>query len=158
MWARTVTPNKFGKWSVMIYLTQASYDIMMELKQNKGDTEGVKNVVSKDDDGYYCVFSRPQNKMIRGKVVGFAPPLVLQADGKSPLIDTLIGNGSDVTLKLDFYTYKKPTGGKGSAIRLESIRVDTLIPFTMNRDFNEEEQKQVEHLDEQPAQTNTQPF
>lgn len=158
MWARTVTPNKFGKWSVMVYLSQASYDTMMELKQAKGDTEGVKNVVGKDDDGYYCVFSRPTSKMMRGKVVGFAPPIVFEADGKSPLIDTLIGNGSDVTLKLDYYNYKKPTGGQGSALRLESIRVDTLVPFTMNKDFNSEEQKQVGALAEQPAQTNTQLF
>jgi hypothetical protein len=151
-WFKAQTPNKFGNWSHDIYLNDASLKQIQELKETKGETEGIKNILKKDDDGYFMTFNRPQQKMVRGKVVGFAAPEVLDKENKR-MYDVLVGNGSDITSKLEYYTYNKPAGaGKGSAVRWASTRVDNLIPFETQRDFTEEQQAAVRGLEQQPPQ------
>lgn len=151
-WFKHQTPNKFGDYSHDIYLTDESRTKVEELKKGKGNVEGIKNTLKHDDDGYYINVRRPQSKTIRGKVVGFAPPELLGKDGL-PLHDILVGNGSDITTKLEYYTYKKPFGeGRGSAIRWASTRVDNLVPFTTQRDFDEDQTKLVSGLNDVPHQ------
>lgn len=152
-WAKLVTPDtKFNRWGIVLYMDKASLDIFNEMKK-----EGVKNVLKKDEDGYHAQFSRPCSKLIRGKVIGFAPPEVLESDGKSVLRNALVGNGSDVTIKLEQYWYKTPIGEMESAVRLLSVRVDTLVPFEMSKDFDEDQLRAVKNLDKQPPQVE-QPF
>lgn len=142
-WVKTQVPNEWGKWTCTIHPNQASLELIRELQ-----TEGVKNVLKKDDDGYYTTFSRPTQRMIKGKVIGLAPPELMQPDGKSPLTGVLVGNGSDGTVKLETYYHGTPGGGKARAARLHSIRIDNLIPFELKRDFDPAQQEMVKGLDE----------
>jgi hypothetical protein len=137
-------PDEWGKWKVTVHPTEASLEKVRELQG-----EGIKNVLKKDDDGYKVTFSRPTQKMVKGKVIGLTPPEVLQADGKTPLTGVLVGNGSDGTVKLEVYSHGTPGGGKAKAARLLSIKVDNLIPFEMNRDFDDKQKEAVQGLDEQ---------
>lgn len=143
-WVKCQQPDEWGKWKVTIHPNEASLEKVRELQG-----EGIKNVLKKDDDGYKVTFSRPTQKMVKGKVVGLAPPEILQADGKTPLTGVLVGNGSDGTVKLEVYSHGTPGGGKAKAARLLSIKVDNLIPFEMKRDFSEAQQEMVKGLDEQ---------
>jgi len=147
-WARLTTPDPWGNWKLTLYLTPDSYNKFIELKN-----EGVKNVVRKDEDGYHVILRRPTSKEIRGKVQGFAPPEVINPDG-TPLRDIMIGNGSDVTVKLEVYSHKTPGGGTAKASRLNSVRVDNLIPFELSRDFEEDgdQERMVRGLPQAPPQ------
>jgi hypothetical protein len=152
-WFRHTAPDKWGKWKHLLYPNKESLEKLRELQ-----SEGLKNVIHKDDDGEYVYLSRATQKMINGKVVGFAPPEVLGPDGKTPLRDVMIGNGSDVTTKLEVYSHGTPSGGKAKAARWASTRVDNLVPFEGKRDFSEDEEKQVRGLDQQPEQKQTELF
>src|SRR6266404_1704511 len=113
--------------------------------------EGMKNTEKRDEDGSYFTFRRPVNREIRGELTGFAPPEVLNKDG-SPLRETAIGRGSDITVKLEVYSHKVPgsPGKKAKAARLASVRVDNLVPFKKEIDYNEDQTKLVDGLMEQP--------
>jgi hypothetical protein len=141
-WARVSTPDPWGHFKITLYPDSESISKFKELK--------VKNTMKRDEDGDYLVLRRPVNKTIRGKVVGFAPPTVVDSAGM-PLRDVLIGNGSDVTVKLIYYSYMSPQKEPGFAIRLEAVRVDNLVPFTPKRDFEADEVKAMGTLNEQPA-------
>ena len=52
------------------------------------------------------------------------PPNVVDADGKEWDKEVLIGNGSDITVKLDVWK-----GTKATKITWEGIRVDELVPY-----------------------------
>jgi len=134
-WVRTVTPNKFGKWCATLHPTPKSLDRIQEMKAN-----GLKNDLKKDDDGYFMTFSRATSKEFRGKVQALHPPMVFERDGATPCT-ILIGNGSDGALKLEYYTYDHPLGGKGCAARLYSVRVDNLVPYEPRRDADEDQEK-----------------
>lgn len=142
-WARVSTPDPWGNFKVTLYPNPESIEKFKGL--------GVKNVMKRDEDGDFVVLRCPQQKMIRGKIVAFPPPLVVNKEG-NPMRDILIGNGSDVTVKIDHYTYKSPFGEAGKAIRLSGIRVDNLVPYTADRDMEADEERQVGKLDEQPEQ------
>lgn len=143
-WVRVQQPNEWGKWTVQIHPNNEGLEKIRELQG-----EGVKNVLKKDDDGYYTTFSRPTQKMIKGKVVGLAPPEILQADGKTPLVGVLVGNGSDGVVKLETYYHGTPGGGKAKAARFLSLKIDNLIPFELKRDFTAGQQEVVAGLAEQ---------
>jgi hypothetical protein len=139
-WTRVVQPNKFGDWSTDVYLTPESLDTFKTLK--------VKNVIKKDEDGYYVSLRRPQSRMYRGKVQAFAPPVVVDAKGL-PMTDP-IGNGSDLTCEVEHYSYKTPQGDTAYAIRLGRIRVDNLVPF-VKESRTAEEQENSAGLDTVPG-------
>lgn len=156
-WAKLITPDtKFGSaWKITLYPTDESYQQIIELKEPRGNTQGILNVIHKDEDGYNITFKRDTSKVYNGKIKTFNPPIVYETDGKTELRHAMVGNGSDVTVKCQYYTYNKPGGSKearGSALRLESVRVDKLIPYEMKRDFDEDQLRQVRGLDEQPPQ------
>lgn len=152
-WAKLVTPDtKYNCWSVVVYPNDESYKLLLDLKADKGDTSGILNPIKKDDDGYNITLKRPIQKLMAGKVTSFSPPIVVEADGENPLRNALVGNGSDITCKVQVYNYNKPQGGKGTAIRLESVRVDNLVPFEIKRDFDKDQQRQVAGVAEAPPQ------
>lgn len=152
-WANKLfVPDQLYKcWSLLVYPDQESYDKVLELKAGKEGVQGILNVIKKDDEGYNITFKRPTEKLMKGKLMAFLPPVILQADGTPWNKDTAIGNGSDVTCKIEWYSYKRPTGGQGSAIRLESVRIDSLVPFEKTTDFPPAEQKLADGLTDQPA-------
>lgn len=146
-WAKLNAPDKFQKWSIVLYPNTTSLE--------KIKTLGLKNPIKKDEDGEYVVFSRPISKVIRGKVIGFAPPSVIVKDqeGRDMLSpNEQIGNGSDVTVMVDYYSYQTPQKETGHAARLSKVRVDNLVPFTPRSDLNDEEADAVAGLIAQPEQ------
>lgn len=151
-WANKLfMPDQMYKcWSILIYPNEEGYSKVLELKAGKDGVQGILNTIKKDDDGYNITFKRPTEKLMKGRLNAFLPPLVVDAEGQPWNKDKGIGNGSDLTCKIEWYSYKRPTGGQGSAIRLESVRVDNLVPFE-KKDFPEPERKMMEGLDEQPA-------
>lgn len=117
-----------GFWDFVLYPDAESLEKVRELQ-----AEGVKNVIKKDEDGYYVRFRRPEYIWQKGKLVEMHPPLVVNIDG-SPLGDDLVGNGSDVTAKIEVYKHKTPNGGKAKAARWMSLRVDNLVPYAGRRE------------------------
>lgn len=150
-WAKLSAPDKYGNWSIQVYPTPKSLEEFRALKEKRN----LLNQEKRDDDGSYFIFRRPTQKMMRGKVVGFAPPEVLKADGESPLRESIIGNGSDVTVKVEVYGYTPPGASKQSyATRLNSVRVDNLVPFS-NTSFDPDQQQLVAGMSDQPPQVFT---
>jgi hypothetical protein len=145
-WARLATADSYGNFKITLYPNEASLAKIKELQ-----AAGIKNTLGKDDDGYFMTFRRPQSKTIKGRVVGFAPPTVVDREGL-PLRDVMVGNNSDVTVKLESYKYSSPQGQKGLAVRLLGIKVDDLVPYFPDRDFTPEQKEEVRGLSEQPKQ------
>lgn len=123
-------------WSIILYPNSESLELIKSW--------GVKNHLKKDEDGYNYTFRRPQQKLIRGILTPFLPPQVFDKEGK-PFTD-LIGNGSDVTVKLCLYSYKAPNGNPGKAVRLEGVTVNELVPYIPKRDMKAAEIKAAEGL------------
>ena len=144
-WVKVQTLDPWGNWKVTLYPDNESMEIINELK-----SKGLKNDIKKDDDGYYVTFKRPSSVNIRGKTQGLAPPDVLQPNG-DPLRGVMVGNGSDVTLQLQVYEYQRNTPRQGIAARLDSIRVDNLVPFELKRDYDQAQEGQVRTLMATPA-------
>jgi len=117
--------NKYEKWSVTITPDQKSFDIVRDLQ-----SQGIKNVIKKDEETneYYVSFSREPTKLIRGKVIAFTAPKVIDKDGQ-PFDGTKIGRDSDATVRLEVYQHGTPSGGKAKAARWDSVRIDNLVPY-----------------------------
>lgn len=142
-----VSFNKFEKWAVTFYPTPASREIIMDLQ-----TQGVKNTWKKDDDNqYYISFSRDPTKMMRGKVVAFTSPKVIDKDGQ-PMDGTKIGRDSDATIRLEVYQHGTPSGGKAKAARWDSIRIDHLVPYDPDKSLTAEEAANIKELAASPEQ------
>ena len=144
-WVRHITPNKWDKWSVTLHPDAESLEKIRDLQ-----SEGIKNVIKKDDDGYYVAFSRPTTIELRkGQVTGVTPPVVTHVDG-TPMEGVAIGNGSDGIVKLEVYTHPTPNGGRAKAARWAALRIDNLIPFNTETQYTEGEKELVSGLKEQP--------
>ena len=146
-WVMTKQVDKYGKWGTCLYLDDASKKKWAELKE-----KGIMNTLSEDEDGQFVRLRRDAEKTFRdGTRRGFVPVKVIDKEGNP--YDGNIGNGSDITCKIEVYSYKKPFGpGLGYGIRLESIRVDNLVPF-VGKDknaFDPESAKLVEGLIDAP--------
>lgn len=145
-WFRPKVPNQWNKWSVQIHPNDLGLEKIRELQG-----QGLKNTLKKDDDGYHCNFSRPVTKETRtGKVLSFAPPEVFDKDGVP--FEGSVGNGSDVTLKIEIYSHDTPGGGKAKAARWTSARIDNLVPFVPDRDMNDEQTAAAAGVMQQPEQ------
>lgn len=141
---RFVTPNKYNKWSTRFYFDQPSLEKFRELRD-----DGVLTQLHKNEDGYYADLGRPVFKEYKDKHGGtrridFTPPIVLSRDGVTPFKDD-IGDGSDLTVEMEVYPYTIPStnGKKGKAIRINSVRVDNLVPFNPKTNLTANEQKAV---------------
>ncbi len=147
-WCRFVTPNQWGKWSCQIHPNAEGLEVIRDMQGR-----GAKNVLKKDDDGYFCNIGRPVSKeyVKSGTIQAFDAPIVVDKEGK-PLDGSTVGNGSDVTLKVEWYEHKTPGGGKAVALRLESVRVDNLVPYEPDRDMTSHDKEAVAGLKDQPEQ------
>lgn len=146
---------EYRRWSQQLVLTPESADLFLKLKESTPECEGILNDLKSTEDGYTANFSRPMSKDFGGgKEELLTPPIILDANNEPWPDNVLIGNGSDITVKVELYKYniKFKKGKKGSAIRLVSARIDNLVPYEMKKDFTEEQLKAVEGLPEQPAQ------
>ena len=151
-WFRAQQPDEYGKWKHVLYPNAESLEKIRDLQLSQDGVTGIKNVLKKDEDGYSMTFSRPASKEIRGKIVGFAPPDVFESDGKTPMRNVNVGNGSDVTTKIAVYSHGTPGGGRAKAARWESSRIDNLVPYNPPRDYTDSEEKSARGLSDQPAQ------
>lgn len=152
-WFRNKTPDKFDKYAHALYpANSAELDKLKNLQIAEPKLQGIKNTLRKDDDGYYMNINRPARKNIRGVPKAFAPPTVVDKDGRP--FDGLVGNGSDVTTKIEVYKHSLPglpEGHKARAIRWDSTRIDNLIPYERNDNFPEDNEARKD-LDAQPPQ------
>jgi hypothetical protein len=147
-WVRAVKPDlTYNKWNFVLYPLEKHLEEIRALQ-----AKGVKNVLGKDDDGWKINISRPTQKIWKGKIIAFAPPVVIDAEGR-PLDGMTVGNGSDVTAKIEVYQHGTPSGKKATAIRWEALKVDVLVPFEPKTDFPEEDASAVQGLDLIPKQT-----
>ena len=118
-WAMLATPDsKLNRYKINVYLDEESKKKFVE--------SGSALQWKKDDDGEYITFGRPVSKLMKGEIVKFGAPEVVNSKGEPET--ELVGNGSEVTVQVDVYDYTGPRGpGKGT--RLEKVRVDKLIPY-----------------------------
>lgn len=110
-WAKVYTPDeKYGpKYSIEVQLNDA------ELEKYKD--AGCMGNPSKDGEGYYT-FRRTKTLLTRkGKVLENGPPAVVDADGNA--FTAPIGNGSEVTVKVETYATEKGMGTKLIAVQVD---------------------------------------
>lgn len=128
-WAKVYKPDtKYEpQYNIQLYLDKENEGILKE--------SGLGLKVKEDEDGRYVGFRR--------KVAGpewrpdMGPPKVIDAGGGD--FSDLIGNGSDVTLKVEVFDTPR-TGGKGH--RLETVRVDKHVKYEAPREEGTPEPQQ----------------
>lgn len=143
-------PNEYDAWDYLHYPNEEGVGILRKMQDGwLEDVEGIANELKQDEDGYFMRFRRPSLKKTRAnKIITFVPPIITEADGKTPYLG-LIGNGSDVTTTVELYFYKNPRkpGKFGSAIRWQSTRIDNLVVYEGDRDMNDQDKKLIKSLD-----------
>ena len=145
-WLKARMTNQWNKYSVQIHPNPEGLEKIRELQG-----EGLKNMLKKDEDGYFVTFSRPVSKEFKsGKIITYSPPEVFDKDGNP--FDGPVGNGSDATLKLEVFQHDTPGGGRAKAARWVSARIDNLVPYEPDRDLTEDQKELRAGLKEQPEQ------
>jgi len=118
--------DTFNNWSTIFYPDAHSLEAFRNLKEEKG----LKNEIKKDEEGYFFWMRRPQQKMMKGSLVGFSPVEVVDAEGK-PFGTEIIGDGSECTIKVEMYNYFPPSSRTPNhAIRWQGLKVNKLVPYT----------------------------
>lgn len=119
-YAKLGSLDQWGKYSCCIYPDQES-----QTKIHKLISEGIKNKFRKDDEGQYCItFSRPEKIKVGTKGETVLPPVVVENAEGHVIKETYIEDGADITMKLECYGGKNPTGfGNYKAARLAGIRL-----------------------------------
>lgn len=133
---RLFEPEEYlGKtsWSMKLYPDPKSLRIFDAAKLLQRKKE--------DDEGIGITFKRPTTKP--WKVTGkeskdFSPPVVVDNEGRPWPSDQLLGNGSEVTLKLEVFQTKL-----GRTARLESVRIDDWIEYDKPEDSPPEEDNEI---------------
>lgn len=120
--------ERSGKWSTVIYPSKDAVEMIRDLQ-----SQGLKNVLKKDEDGYFVKFSRPCEKWKENKATGefelvnkLTPVKVSGAEPKE------IGNGSLASIKLEVYEHGVPGSStrKAKAARLFAVDITRLTPRT----------------------------
>lgn len=142
-WFRHLTPDpEYAKYQHDLYLDDESLEKFKLLQER-----GVKNKLRKDEDGYYIKVGRPVGiKLKSGITQPLMPPIVLKADGITPVGNEMVGNGSDVITKCEVYEHRVPGGGRATAMRWLSSRIDNHIPYAKG-DETAYEERQTRGLD-----------
>jgi hypothetical protein len=68
---------------------------------------------------------RPVQKQIKGEMVEFDPPKVVDADGNDIPDDVLIGNGSEAVVNVAVYD-----AGRYKGHRLQAVKITNLVEYT----------------------------
>lgn len=152
-WMKHEHPNQWDKYSHDIYLNADSLEKFKTWQKSEGNVQGIKNTLKKDDDGYYVSISRPKTIRRGGRDELMNPPFVFNSDGTTPF-HGLVGNGSDITTKVELYTFNVPMmeGKKARAVRWYSSKVDHLVPYEGKRDNTPEFDEPSRGLPEAPVQ------
>ena len=124
-----------GKW-VKVYLPDENFgdpayklDLYISPEQLlEFKSWGLKNRTYRDEDGDYVHLKRPVSKTWgRGQRIDFSPPVVI--DNKGNPFNQPIGDGSELTVTLEYYGFNPGTLGKpGKAIRMHTVQVDNHVP------------------------------
>lgn len=132
-WAKLQKPdtkfNPDGEYKIDVFLDQANL-------KKFADSQIQLKIRYADDGRPYVTFKRAVKKLIKGELVILGAPQMLDKDSNPMDPNTVIGNGSVVTVKVTTYD-----GAKGKAHRLEAVRVDNLIPYgEVNKDVPDDGQ------------------
>lgn len=130
-WAQLETPDKkYKSFSINLFPDEDSWT-----KYRESGLELKARTDAYRDNAPYIKLSRSDEKLIKGAVVKYGPPVVLDADNAEFPVIPRIGNGSDVTCKVSVYDTSQ---GKGH--RLEAVRINELVdPATAIIDASNEE-------------------
>lgn len=94
---------------------------------NQFQSLGLRNKVKEDNDGKYVTLSRPT---VAPWGEPMAPPKIIDQEGAEIPPEVIIGNGSEIILKLEVYTYENRRSGKeATASRIDSIKVTNLVEY-----------------------------
>lgn len=120
-------------WNMKIYPDPKSMRIIEAAK--------LQQKQKKDDEGISISLKRRVDKpwaLKKGEAKEFAPPVVTDKDGRPWPTDKMLGNGSEVTAKVEVYTTK---GGLVGA-RLEAVRVDAWVEYVppVDADYDNDEE------------------
>lgn len=149
-WFKHLKPEEFrGKttWKHTIYLDDESLEKVRDLQ-----SQGIKNVLKKDEDGYYTSFSRPTKMVWTDKTSGerktsiLEPPIVRLKNGNAQLTES-VGNGSVIETKLEVYSHGVPGGGKAKAARWLASRIDSLVPIRSEQTVVQTEDRALKGLE-----------
>ena len=115
-WAKLKKPDeKYNNFTIDFYPNEEAADKI------KGSGLQVQEKDGEFGRPFYK-FRRPVSKIIKNELVKFGPPVVLDKENKP--FDGIVGNGSEVTIKLTVFDTIK---GKGH--RLEAVRVENLVEY-----------------------------
>lgn len=123
-WARGLaTPD--SKWGKPQYTAQLyiSAETQEKLRQS-----GCSAKFKQDENGLSFKIKRDHQATIKGNVVEFGPPRVFMTDPAGNDVDVApetVGNGSEVTAKLDIFDTSYGTKGT----RLMALRIDNYIEY-----------------------------
>jgi hypothetical protein len=124
-WTHVFQPGKFGKWTISLNLDNESLTKVLAWKK-----EGIKNELTKDDDGYWVTISRPTfyEDKLKNRIA-VVPPIIVDADNKQ-MAETRIGRGSDVEVKVELRDFTAPiTKIKAKSMRLVGVKIHNLVTF-----------------------------
>jgi len=152
-WAKLYKPDEFRgsvKWCLDLIMDDPAEWV-------KFKEAGIQKKVKEGAEGKYVQFARSTSKLMKGRVVYFAPPIILDKDGK-PIVSyvdsfgspvrsyedekarpervgepILIGNGSVVQVSVSVY----PTA-MGPGNRLESVKVLDLVAYEEEKEKSPE--------------------
>lgn len=122
--AKLTATDQWDKWSCTIYPDQESM-----VKVHKLISEGIKNRIRKDDDGYCITFSRPAKIKTKTKGEVDLDPVKVETQEGHLMDSPYIEDGTDITMKLETYGGKSGSGfGLFKAARLAAIKVHGTKP------------------------------
>lgn len=120
-WAKLQSPDEmYDTFNVCLYMDEES--------EKAFDSSPFTMNYRTDDDGRFIRFRRANApKEVRGRLVHpGGKPLVMDKEGN--VFDGLVGNGSNVTVKILAYPYKY--GSKsGFGHRLEAVKINELVEY-----------------------------
>jgi hypothetical protein len=106
-------------WSVSFYPDDKGLDIVYNLQ-----SQGVKNNIRRDEDGFNINYKRPKVKKMRGEMVEFDPPYVTGPDGSKWDRSEQINQMAEAEVDLAVYSHQIPgSTKKAKAVRLEGVQV-----------------------------------
>ncbi|MBD3260584.1 MAG: hypothetical protein GF334_02730 [Candidatus Altiarchaeales archaeon] len=107
-----------------------NYVIQVEMDEESADKYRNSGIQVAIDDENKVYFRRPDTKTINKELVELGPPMVIDTEGTK--LDDLIGQGSEVVVKVRSYDTRKGVGHT-----LDAIQVRNLVPVeSTHGDYN----------------------